>query len=144
MKRHEEIRPEFVDVIPDQLEEGVLYISVPYATVLHRCLCGCGAEIATPLSPTDWELTYNGESVSLNPSIGNWSYPCQSHYWIRRNRAHWARRFSSQQIAQVRERDRRAKLGLPELTEEISSAELDEVRGQSEGRFERLKRWLRR
>jgi hypothetical protein len=112
MKRREEIQPEFVDVIPDRLEEGVLYISIPYATILHRCFCGCGAEIVTPLSPTDWELTYNGKSVSLSPSIGNWSYSCQSHYWIRRNRVHWARRFSARQIAAVRERDRQAKLGL--------------------------------
>ena len=121
MKRLEEVRPEFVEVIPDQLEEGVIYISISYATILHRCLCGCGAEIVTPLSPTDWELTYDGNSVSLSPSVGNWSYPCQSHYWIRRNQVHWARRFSERQIAAVRERDRRAKLGLP----------LDEKRGLS-------------
>src|SRR5262245_8880727 len=112
MRRREAIDFEFVEVIPDSLEEGVLYISIPHATSLHRCLCGCGAEIVTPLSPTDWELNYNGQSVSLSPSIGNWSYPCQSHYWIRRNRVHWARRFTPRQIAAVRERDRRAKLGL--------------------------------
>lgn len=109
MTKRESIRHEFVEVIPDQLEEGVLYISMPYATVLHRCLCGCGAEIVTPLSPTDWELAFNGETVSLNPSIGNWSYPCQSHYWIRRNRVHWARRMTAREIAKVRERDQREK-----------------------------------
>jgi Family of unknown function (DUF6527) len=109
MSKPESVRHEFVDVIPDHLEEGVLYISMPYATVLHRCLCGCSAEIVTPLSPTDWELTFNGETVSLSPSIGNWSYPCESHYWIRRNRVHWARRMSPREIAKVRERDRREK-----------------------------------
>lgn len=112
MSKREIVRHEFVEVIPDQLEEGVLYISIPYATALHRCFCGCGAEIVTPLSPTDWELSFNGETVSLNPSIGNWSYPCQSHYWIRRNRVHWARRMSERQIARVRARDWREKQAL--------------------------------
>jgi hypothetical protein len=137
MKRREEITPEFVDVIPDHLEDGVLYISIPYTTILHRCFCGCGAEIVTPLSPTDWELTYDGESVSLSPSIGNWSYPCQSHYWIRHNQVHWARRFSARQIAAVRERDRRAKLGLPERSEESTPA-------KSEDELTSTTSWLQR
>lgn len=127
MRRREAISFEFVEVIPDSLEEGVLYISIPHATALHRCLCGCGAEIVTPLSPTDWELTYNGQSVSLSPSIGNWSYPCQSHYWIRRNHVHWSRRFTPRQIAAVRERDRRAKLGLESSGDELTSTEADEA-----------------
>jgi len=113
--RRETIRHEFVDVVPEHLEEGVLYISVRYATALHRCLCGCGSEIVTPLSPTDWELSFDGETVSLDPSIGNWSYECQSHYWIRRNCVHWSRRMSERQIARVRAQDRREKeqLGKP-------------------------------
>jgi hypothetical protein len=137
MSKRESIRHGFVDVIPDQLEEGVLYISVPYATVLHRCLCGCGAEIVTPLSPTDWELAFNGETVSLSPSIGNWSYPCQSHYWIRRNRVHWARRMSAREIAKVREQDRREKRALgtgqsmePDSIESVSVGWWRRIRGR--------------
>ena len=126
MRPREEIRSEFVEIIPDQLEEGMLYISISHATALHKCLCGCGAEIVTPLSPTDWELSYNGQSVSLSPSIGNWSYPCQSHYWIRRNRVHWAKRFSARQIAAVREQDRRAKLGLATSGDAWTSTAPDE------------------
>jgi len=112
MSRRMEVRHEFVATIPDRLEEGVLYISIPYATSLHRCLCGCGAEIVTPLSPTDWELSYNGDTISLSPSVGNWSYPCQSHYWIRRNRIQWARRLSEKQIAKIRAQDRLDKQAL--------------------------------
>ena len=67
MSRREIVRHEFVEAIPDQLQEGVLYISIPYATALHRCLCGCGAEIVTPLSPTDWELSYDGETRLAQP-----------------------------------------------------------------------------
>jgi hypothetical protein len=143
MKRLEEVRPEFVEVIPDQLEEGVIYISISYATILHRCLCGCGAEIVTPLSPTDWELTYDGNSVSLSPSVGNWSYPCQSHYWIRRNQVHWARRFSERQIAAVRERDRRAKLGLP-LDEERVFSEREKITEPGSRKLRRMWRRLGR
>ncbi len=33
--------------------ERTLYISIPYVTAAHKCPCGCGEEIVTPLSPTD-------------------------------------------------------------------------------------------
>ncbi|MCH2218714.1 Uncharacterised protein [Mycobacteroides abscessus subsp. abscessus] len=32
---------EFVDFIPADLDAGVLYVSLPYATVMHLCACGC-------------------------------------------------------------------------------------------------------
>ena len=32
---------------------------------------------------------FDGRTISLNPSIGNWSYPCRSHYWIKGNRVVW-------------------------------------------------------
>ena len=78
----------FVEFVPEQLEPNTLYISMDYATVVHSCLCGCGQRVITPLTPTDWHLAYDGEAVSLSRSIGNWSFPCQSHYWIERNRVH--------------------------------------------------------
>lgn len=62
----------FVSVIPDKLDEGILYVSIQYNTALHKCACGCGEEVVTPITPSDWKITYNGESVSLYPSIGNW------------------------------------------------------------------------
>jgi hypothetical protein len=40
----------------------------------------------TPFTPTDWRMTFDGESVSLDPSVGNWNQKCRSHYVIRRNR----------------------------------------------------------
>ncbi|MFC1414146.1 DUF6527 family protein [Streptacidiphilus sp. N1-12] len=89
----------FIDNFPDQLEPGTLYISIPYTTAAHLCCCGCGHEVVTPLSPTDWQLTFDGQSVSLHPSIGNWSLACQSHYWIRTNTVHWAPRWSPERIA---------------------------------------------
>ncbi|WP_078652904.1 DUF6527 family protein [Streptomyces sp. NRRL F-525] len=89
----------FVDCFPDQLEPGTVYVSIPYATVAHLCCCGCGNEAVTPLGRAEWKLTFDGESISLHPSIGNWSFPCRSHYWIRNNTVHWARRWSDKQIA---------------------------------------------
>jgi hypothetical protein len=98
MSRVRTIRHEFVEQVPRQMKARTLYISIDHGTCMHTCLCGCGAEVVTPLSPRQWALTYDGETVSLWPSIGSWSLPCQSHYIIRRNRVLWERQFSSQEI----------------------------------------------
>lgn len=102
------IRPRFVEFIPDQLDGGVLYISERFRTCSHRCCCGCGEEIVTPLSPAEWSIRREGNAVSLWPSVGNWDYACRSHYIIRRNRVLWAPPFTESQIARVRGRDRTA------------------------------------
>jgi hypothetical protein len=99
----------FVTTVPDSLEDGVLYVAMDYRTVVHKCFCGCGSEVATALSPTDWKLTYDGVSVSLYPSIGNWALDCQSHYWIDRNAVKWAGQWSKEQIEAGRAHDRMAK-----------------------------------
>lgn len=103
------IRHEFVEFIPRDLDEGVIYVSIPFATVVHNCYCGCGNRVVTPLTPTDWELTYDGETVSLSPSIGNWNFPCQSHYWVRHGQISWASKWSAEEIARGRKRDKLAK-----------------------------------
>lgn len=99
--------PQFVELMPDQLEDGVLYISEKYGTAIHKCCCGCGQKVVTPLSPAKWQLRRSGEAVTLYPSIGNWNFSCQSHYWIRRNRVEWAGLMTEQQIRRVQERDKR-------------------------------------
>ena len=53
-------------------------MSIPYATAVHLCACGCGNKVVTPFSPAEWQLTYDGDTVSLSPSIGNWQFPCKS------------------------------------------------------------------
>lgn len=99
------MRHEFVTSIPDRLDDGVLYISLTYATAVHNCACGCRNEVVTPFSPTDWSMTFDGESVSLSPSIGNWSFPCQSHYWLKDGRVAWAPKWSRHQIDEGRSVD---------------------------------------
>ncbi len=96
----------FVDHIPEELNEGVLYVSMHFGTVVHRCACGCGEEVVTPLGPAEWRLTYDGKTISLDPSIGNWGFSCGSHYWIKEGTVKWARRFSETDIALVREEAR--------------------------------------
>jgi hypothetical protein len=92
------ITHQLVEFIPEHLGEGVLYISQQYRTAAHLCCCGCGKEIITPLTPTDWALRIDEGKVTLSPSIGNWSLACQSHYWIKRNKVVWAGKMSQRQI----------------------------------------------
>ncbi len=99
----------FVECMPDTLEDGVVYVSIPFALVSHKCCCGCGEEVVTPLSPTDWEFIFDGETVSLYPSIGNWNFKCRSHYWITRDRVEWAPQWSDDEIREGRHRDNVAK-----------------------------------
>jgi hypothetical protein len=80
----------FVDHMPPKLEDGVIYISLKFGIVSHNCCCGCGTEVVTNLSPNGWSLIYDGRSVGLYPSIGNWNLKCRSHYWIRNDSVEWA------------------------------------------------------
>jgi hypothetical protein len=105
-RRH--LEPVFVDTIPTELEDGRLYISKRYRTAMHSCCCGCGSEVVTPLNPAKWRLTEDGATVSLYPSVGNWSFLCQSHYWIDKNEVRWARGMPAWQIDHVRRRDQAA------------------------------------
>lgn len=105
-----DFKHKFVEQIPEEIEEGTLYISIPFETAIHKCCCGCLQEVVTPLSPTDWSLTFDGETVSLSPSIGNWSFPCKSHYFIRKSRIRWARKFSNSEIEEVKENDSQVKV----------------------------------
>jgi len=105
MTNRKRIQHVFVEFIPSSLAEDTLYISLPYATVAHRCFCGCGEEVNTPLSPTDWMISFNGIAVSLDPSIGNWSFACQSHYWVTNNTVIPAPRWSKERIRKGRAYD---------------------------------------
>ena len=99
----------FVKFIPEDVEEGVLYISIEYATAIHKCICGCKNDVVTPLSPTDWHLTYDGETISLYPSIGNWNFECKSHYWITNNKIKHARKWSTEEIKLGRKQEEEKK-----------------------------------
>ena len=99
------LRYELVELMPPELEEGVVYVSLIYGTVIHKCVCGCGNRVITPLSPAGWKITFDGETISLYPSIGNWSFPCQSHYWIINSTIRHARKWTKKEIANGQRRD---------------------------------------
>jgi len=101
---------QIVDFIPERLDEGRLYVSQKYGTAVHKCACGCGEEVVTPLNPTDWTFRIEKAGATLNPSIGNWSFACQSHYWIRNGRVVWAGAMSRHQIERGRTYDLERKL----------------------------------
>jgi hypothetical protein len=107
MTRRTSLAHEFVEYVPENVVEGTLFVSIPFKVAVHLCCCGCGVEVATPINPADWHLRFDGDTVSLWPSIGNWGLPCQSHYWIEEGRVVWAAAWTKKQIASARLRDRR-------------------------------------
>ncbi len=104
-----ELQYSFVDFIPAELRNGILYISVKYSTASHLCCCGCGERVVTPITPTDWKIIFNGESVSLHPSIGNWGFRCRSHYFIKQNKIVWANSTTDENVKQIRRADNENK-----------------------------------
>lgn len=92
------MKVEFIEEIPRNLDEDTVYVSMTFALVAHSCFCGCGHQVVTPLSPRDWKLTFDGEAISLYPSIGNWNLECKSHYWIRNGEVIWLDRWSDDRI----------------------------------------------
>lgn len=109
MMQHQTLEHRFVKHFPEPLEPGILYVSLDYASVAHSCCCGCGEEVITPLTPTDWKLTFDGETISLWPSIGSWTLTCRSHYVIDKSQVRVAERWSDAQIEAERKRDHRVK-----------------------------------
>lgn len=154
MMRHQSLEHRFVRNAPRELESGVLYISMEYATAAHSCCCGCGERVVTPFTPTDWRMTFDGDSVSLHPSIGNWNQDCRSHYVIERGQVIEAGPWSLARIDAERRRDRRAKAahygGLKEVQSDGASAASDHTSmtamqntvQTSSGIWSRFKAWF--
>lgn len=99
------IQASFVQYIPRDLAFGTLYISREYSTASHLCCCGCGKEVVTPLTPTDWSVSVKEGLVSVSPSIGNWNFPCRSHYWIWNSKIIWAEDWSEERVNAARRLD---------------------------------------
>lgn len=141
----------FVDRFPDTLKAGELYLAMEFSTAVHLCACGCGRKVFTPFSPTDWQMIFDGETISLKPSIGNWTFPCRSHYWVRSSAIVWAGEMSEEQIKMGRLQDRKAKaqreLAMTEhefvtAEEPQSSAVEGSNKSCSRGLMQKIKFWL--
>lgn len=103
------LQHKFVDTIPDEISNGEIFISIRYKTAVHKCVCGCNNEVVTPISPTDWQLTFDGQSISLSPSIGNWNFQCRSHYWIIKNKIIHSTKWTDEMVEYGRKIDVRRK-----------------------------------
>lgn len=112
----ERFEPEFVELMPRTLEPGKLYISVEYRVTKHLCASGCGEQVVLPLHPAQWQFAYDGENVSLHPSVGNVGLACRSHYWIRGSRVHWAASLSEADVRRGQARDMAALQQVEEPT----------------------------
>lgn len=135
MSQLERVRHQFVDSIPERMDNGIVYVSIPFDMAAHRCCCGCGNEVFTPLAPHRWRVTYDGATISLADSIGNWSFPCQSHYFITRNEVLWCDRWTPQQIEAGRQHTK-------ESIAQAASSAPEPVRVPPQSRF--LRRMLDR
>lgn len=154
MMRHQTLEHRFVRNVPRELDPGVLYISVDYATAVHSCCCGCGDRVVTPFTPTDWRMTFDGESVSLDPSVGNWNQQCRSHYVIRRNRVLEAGPWSNAQVEAERRRDKKAKAAyfgktadaqpspVTQVDDRAPNTAAQETNHSSRSLWARVKSWL--
>lgn len=137
--KHSRLLHRFVRSIPKELEPGVLYVSVEYATAIHACCCGCGNQVVTPFTPTDWQMTFDGEAISLSPSIGNWNLPCRSHYLIKRGRVVVAESWNSRLVMAGRSQDRANKAKHYQLkADDFSNDRADEEGGV----LGKLRSWL--
>jgi hypothetical protein len=67
------IKPQLVGLMPDKLEEGILYVSAQYGTAIHKCCCGCGEKVV----------------ISLKPLFSSVQMKCKSHYNIKANQVEW-------------------------------------------------------
>ncbi|MCG2798195.1 MAG: hypothetical protein L6367_06615 [Cellulomonas sp.] len=96
-----------VDTIPSVLKPRTLYLCLEHDVVVHLCMCGCSAKVVTPLGPAEWSVSYDENTVSLRPSIGNGALACRSHYWITRSDVRWLPQITEREQRRAYARDER-------------------------------------
>jgi len=89
-----ELLPVYVEFIPEQLDEGKLYISEKFGVCIHLCGCGCKGKTVCDLQPqwkTGWKMVKNDGLITLRPSIGNFNgeKPYHAHYFITNSKIEW-------------------------------------------------------
>lgn len=144
MLKHPRLDHQFVRHLPDVLSPGFLYISMEYATASHLCCCGCGEEVVTPFAPAQWKMTFDGEAISLHPSIGNWLLKCRSHYVIKKGRVLEAGPWSDAQVAEGLSNDRTARAGMyrDDVKPTMSTTPATELAPAGATHWKRFWRWL--
>lgn len=102
-------RLERVHYIPRTLERGVLYVAAEFDVAAHLCACGCGTKVTTPLGPTEWHVSDTAGGPTLFPSVGNWQFPCRSHYLITGGKTRWAGQWSDERVKAGRKAEQRRR-----------------------------------
>ena len=139
MSKQHRITHRFVEHVPSPLEDGVVYVSIEFGTIIHKCCCGCGDKVVTPLTPVDWTLIYDGQSISLQPSIGRWDAPCRSHYWIQKNCVIWSTEWSKDKVDALK----RHETGLRDDYFELGHDRPQEAVEDTPGQFPVRRGWLK-
>ena len=75
---------EFHDLLPEKedIQQGVIYVSMRGRAIELRCPCGCGGLTELAIRPSHWSVTFDGKRLTLSPSIKASMFPCHSHYHI--------------------------------------------------------------
>lgn len=124
----------FVDFIPMELMEETLYISMQNEIIAHKCCCGCGEKVFTPLTPIGWKMLFDGETISIDPSIGNWGLQCNSHYWIKDSEVLWSTKWSTEQINFCRKEEEETRTNFYEKRNDL----------QKQSVWSQLLKWIKK
>ena len=92
-----EYKTKFVATPPkhSELEDGVLYVLPHCNCAIHKCMCGCKDVVVLAIDenngkePYFWGWTYTDGNVSITPSVGNFQFPCKSHYFLQHGKVKW-------------------------------------------------------
>lgn len=139
-----QFKSEVVGSIPEVLQANTLYVTTDGDVAGHLCACGCGREVVTPLTPTDWSITISRRGATLFPSIGNWAFPCRSHYFIWDGAIVWARDMSAEAIEQGRRRDKARKQDYYEKLNSQPKSKIEPPPPQYQSMIQRLRAWWSR
>src|SRR5258708_4785076 len=82
-----------VERIPKQLNSGVVYHTEEFEIAALLCACGCGHRVML-LVPDGHQVSSEGGTATVRPSIAVCDAPCKSHYFITAGRVEWLPAFS--------------------------------------------------
>lgn len=73
----------------DDMKQGTVYICDEFLVTSHLCCCGCGERVVMSIDPLGWRYGEKDGKPTFAPSIGNFCFPCKSHYFIRNGEVVW-------------------------------------------------------
>lgn len=82
-----------VERIPKRLNNNVVYHSEEFELGALLCACGCGHRVML-LVPDSHQVTSEGGTATVRPSIAVCDAPCKSHYVITAGRVEWLPAFT--------------------------------------------------